>query len=218
MAFAVSFLSRFMEEPHEEHLAAVKRVLRYIAGTRGHGLHYKRGDDDRMQLVGYSDTDHAGDIDQRKSTSGVVFFLRNNPITWQSAKQKVVALSLCEAEYIAAAIASCHGIWLHRLLTDFIGYEPEVPELKVDNMAAIALSKNPVYHDRSKHIDIRYHFIRECIKEDRIFIEHVSTEGQLADSPRRLVVFVSFSFVQRLASRMSVLTRSQIRGENCWNT
>lgn len=110
LAFVVLFLSRFMEEPHDEHLAAVKRVLWYIAGTRCYGVHYKRGGDDGTNLIGYSDVDLAGDIAHHKSTSDVIFFLGNNPITWQSAKQKVVALSSCEAEYITAAIASCQGV------------------------------------------------------------------------------------------------------------
>jgi hypothetical protein len=107
LAFSVGFLSRFMEKPHEEHLVAVKRILRYVAGTHDHGLCYTRGDGEPAKLIGYSDADLAGDIDQRKSTTGIVFFLGSNPITWQSSKQKVVALSSCEAEYIAAANAAC---------------------------------------------------------------------------------------------------------------
>jgi hypothetical protein len=178
LACSVGFLIRFMERPHEEHLAAVKRVLRYIAGTRGHGLYYTRGDGAPAKLMGYSDADLAGDVDQRKSTSGIAFFLNNSPITWQSSKQKVVALSSCEAEYIAAANAACQGVWLARLLGDFVD---SAPELKVDNMSAIALTKNPVFHDRSKHIDVRYHFIRECVEKNRVSVEHISTEAQLVD-------------------------------------
>jgi hypothetical protein len=128
--------------------------------------------------MGYSDADLAGDVDQRKSTSGIAFFLNNSPITWQSSKQKVVALSSCEAEYIAAANAACQGVWLARLLGDFVD---SAPELKVDNMSAIALTKNPVFHDRSKHIDVRYHFIRECVEKNRVSVEHISTEAQLVD-------------------------------------
>lgn len=107
LAFAVGFLGWFMEKPHEKHLIAVKRVLRYVTGTRGYGLHYARKEDDTLKLIGYSDTDMARDIDTQKSTSGVIFFLGDSPITWQSAKQKVVALSSCQAEYIAAATAAC---------------------------------------------------------------------------------------------------------------
>jgi hypothetical protein len=148
LAFSVGYLSRFMEKPHEEHVVAVKRVLRYVAGTRSHGLLYARDKNCALKLTGYSYADMAGDIDTRKSTSGVIFLLGNSPVTWQSAKQKVVALSSCEAEYIAAATAACQGVWLSHLLSDLAGKEIEAPELKVDNLSAIALTMNPVFHDR----------------------------------------------------------------------
>ncbi|WVZ93229.1 hypothetical protein U9M48_039227 [Paspalum notatum var. saurae] len=181
LAYSVGYLSRFMEEPHQDHDAAVKHVLRYVAGTCGFGLHYKREGEGQAQLVGFSDADMAGDLDGRKSTSGVLFFLGGNPITWQSSKQKVVALSSCEAEYIAAATTSCQALWLARLVTDMVGTKSGAPELKVDNEAAIALSKNPVFHDRSKHIDTKFHFIRECLDREQIVLRHTPTEEQLAD-------------------------------------
>jgi hypothetical protein len=96
LTYSVGFLSRFMEAPHEDHLSALKRVLRYVAGTCGLGLHYTRGE--ALKLTGYNDADLAGDVDQCKSTSGIIFFLGDNPITWQSSKKKVVALSFCEVE------------------------------------------------------------------------------------------------------------------------
>ncbi|XP_034570012.1 secreted RxLR effector protein 161-like [Setaria viridis] len=95
LAFSVGYVSIFMEEPHEEHLAAVKHILRYIAGTSDLGLKYARKKEDEPLLLGFSDSDLAGDVDSRKSTSGVIFFLRDSPISWQLAKQKVVALSSC---------------------------------------------------------------------------------------------------------------------------
>jgi hypothetical protein len=111
VAFAVGFAGRFLEEPHEDHMAMVKHILRYVAGTLEFGLIYKRkkNAEDWFQLEGFSDSDFAGDVDDRKSTSGVLFFLGEMPITWQSNKQKVVALSTCEAEYIAASHAACKG-------------------------------------------------------------------------------------------------------------
>jgi hypothetical protein len=180
MVFSVGYLSRFMEAPYEDHLITVKRVLRYLAGTQGHGLHYARHTKGPPRLVGYSDANLGGDIDDRKSTSGIVFFLGGNPITWQATKQRIVALSSCEAEYVAAAAAACQG-WLARLLTDMVGTEYGVSELLVDNQSAIALSKNPVFHERSKHIDVRYHFIRDCVDEGSINIDYTATENQLAD-------------------------------------
>jgi hypothetical protein len=181
LAYSVGYVSRFMEGPTTEHLAVVKRVLRYIAGTLGHGCHYQRRKKEQAVLVGYSDSDLAGDIDTRRSTTGVLFFLDNNVITWQSQKQKVVALSSCEAEYMAATTAACQGIWLARLIAELRGDEVGATKLNIDNQSAIALSKNPVFHDRSKHIDVRYHFIRECVDDNRVKIDSVGTAEQLAD-------------------------------------
>jgi hypothetical protein len=138
------------------HLAVVKRIIRYVAGTVHLGCHYCRNED--CKLVGYSDSDLAGDIDSRKSTTGVAYLLGENLISWQSQK-KVVALSTCEAEYMAASAAACQGIWLTRLLGDLRSRAVEGVELRIDNQSAMTLIKNPVFHDRSKHIRTRYHFI-----------------------------------------------------------
>ena len=132
-------------------------------------------------VIGFSDSDHAGDTEDRRSTTGVVFFLGSSPVTWTSQKQKVVAVSSCEAEYMAAASAACQGVWLCRLLGELTGDTRTKAKLRVDNKSAIALSKNPVHHDRSKHIDIRYHFIRECIEDGKVDVDHVGTDEQLAD-------------------------------------
>jgi len=135
LAYSVGYVSRFMEKPTTEHLAAVKRVLRYVAGTLDYDCHYTRKKDAR--LVGFSDSDLAGDIDTRKSTTGVVFFLGNNIITWQSQKQKVVALSSCEAEYIAGTTAACQGVWLARLLGELKGKQEGAIKINIDNESAI---------------------------------------------------------------------------------
>lgn len=181
IAFAVGYVSRYMEKPTVEHLAAVKHILRYVAGTRTLGCFMSRGALTDEHLIGYSDSDMAGDLDDRKSTSGVLFFLGGCPVSWQSTKQKVVALSTCEAEYIAATTVACQAIWLSRLLADLTGEKPAPATIKVDNKSAISLCKNPVYHDRSKHIDVRCHFIRECVEDGKIDVEYTSTVEQLAD-------------------------------------
>ncbi|CAN6371938.1 unnamed protein product [Urochloa humidicola] len=103
------------------------------------------------------------------------------PISWQSLKQKVVALSTCEAEYIAAVTACCQGVWLGRLLEELTGDEAQAPVLMVDNQSAIALAKNPVHHDRSKHIDTKFHFIRDCVDGGQIKLQYVETARQLGD-------------------------------------
>jgi len=183
LAYSVGYLSRFMEAPRQEHLAAVTRVLRYVAGTVHWGVHYRLAgrSETPPRLVGYSDNDLAGDVNDRKSTSGLIFFLAGGPIAWQSSKQKVVALSSCEAEYIAAAAAACEAVWLARLLAELTGGVVHATKLMVDNKSAIALMKNPVHHDRSKHIDVKFHFIRECCDKKLIDVEFVGTELQLGD-------------------------------------
>jgi hypothetical protein len=105
IGFTVGYQSRFMEDPREDHFAAVKRLLCYVAGTIGYGIVYPRRSEGRLELTGFRDSDMAGDVDGRKSTTGVLFVLNGCPISWQSQKQRVVALSTCEAEYIAAATA-----------------------------------------------------------------------------------------------------------------
>lgn len=205
LAFAVGYVSRFMERPTEEHMAAVKRLLRYIAGTINFGLVYPCGSGE-AKLVGYSDSDLAGDIDTRKSTSGALFFLGASPISWQSTKQRIVALSSCEAEYVAATTAASQAIWLARLLGDLTGKEAATVKLKMDSMSALALSKNPVFHERSKHIDIRYHFIRVYVENGCISTEFVSTTDQLADILTKALGRVRF---QELSTRIGMVRISE---------
>lgn len=119
IAYAVGIVSRFMESPGKEHWVALKQILRYIKGTLGYGCIFRKGE--REVLVGFSDSDHAGDINDRKSTTGVVFFLGSSVGTWSSQKQKIVALSSCEAEYIAGATAATQAVWLSRLLAEMLG-------------------------------------------------------------------------------------------------
>ena len=163
LAYFVGYVSRFMEAPREEHLVAVKRILRYVVGTRGWSVRYCSGrGKKKLELVDYSDSDMAGDVDDRKSTSGMIYFLSDDAICWQSTKQKVVALSSCEAEYIAASTVAKQGVWLARLMEELIGREGDPPMLYVDNKATISLIKNPFLHNRSKYIKIRFHYNQEC--------------------------------------------------------
>ncbi|XP_039840969.1 uncharacterized mitochondrial protein AtMg00810-like [Panicum virgatum] len=166
LAYSVGYVSRFMEKPTTKHLAAVKRVLRYIAGTLDYGCFYTRKEKD-THLVGFSNSDLAGDIDTRKSTTGVIYFLGKNVITWHSQKKRSL---LCP-----------HGVWLARLLAELKGKEKGVVKINIDNQSTVQLSKNPVFHDRSKHIDTRFQFIRECIEEGRVCVASIGTTEQLAD-------------------------------------
>jgi hypothetical protein len=180
IAHAVGMVSRFMEKPGPAHWTAVKQIIRYVQGTKQHGCQYRAGRN-TPRLLGFSDSDHAGDISDRKRTSGQVFFLGKKLVTWSSQKQPAVATSSCEAEYIAAGAATQQGIWLSRLLGEMLGCKPAKFELQVDNKAAIALAKNPVHHDRSKHIDVKFHFIREHVEKGRVELVYVGTQDQLAD-------------------------------------
>ncbi|KAM3206760.1 hypothetical protein ACQJBY_062115 [Aegilops geniculata] len=179
IAYAVGVASRFMETPGKQHWAIIRQILRYVRGTLNYGCTYKAGEG--TVLTGFSDSDHAGDLTDRKSTTGLVFFMGPSVITWSSQKQKIVALSSCEAEYIAAATAATQAVWLRGLVSEMLGTEKQKVQLKIDNKSAIELSKNPVHHERSKHIDLRYHYIRECVEERKVEVEHVRTEDQLAD-------------------------------------
>jgi hypothetical protein len=185
-----------MEAPTSEHWSAVKHLLRYIAGTKNLGCCYTR-QDSKAELVGFSDADMAGDIDDRKSTSGVLFFFGQCPVSWQSMKQKIVVLSSCEAEYVAATAAACQGVWLKRLHGELLGIDGGTTELRVDNKSAIALMKNPVFHDRSKHIQTRFHFIRQCVDNGDVNVQFVRTEDQLSDIMTKALGRVQFQELRR---------------------
>jgi hypothetical protein len=204
ITYAVGYISRFMEAPTAEHWAAVKHLLRYIAGTLHFGCRFERSTGE-SRLIGYSDADFAGDVDDRKSTSGMVFTLGGSAICWQSQKQKVIALSSCEAEYMAATTAACQGVWLRRMLGELLGQAGGAVTLYVDNKSAIQLCKNPVFHDRSKHIETRFHFIRECVQDGKIAVEYVPTGEQLADIMTKALPRAKF---QELRQKLGVINIS----------
>ena len=181
LSFAVGVASRFMEKPTVMHYKAVKQILRYLKGTIHFGLVYSRGGAEEV-ITGFTDSDLAGDMDDRKSTSGMAFYINGSLVSWCSQKQKTVALSSCEAEFMAATAVACQALWLRSVLSELTGGEPGVVKLYVDNKSAIALMKNPVFHGRSKHIDTKYHFIRECIDEGQIAVQFVCTKEQRADA------------------------------------
>jgi hypothetical protein len=180
LTFSVGYVNRFIQRPTTEHQQAVKRIIRYVAGTLDHGLFYSRCPGE-AHLVGYSDSDHTGDIDTSKSMSGILFFFDKCLVSWQSVKQQVVALSSCETEYIAASTASTQTLWLVRLLSDLLDRDTRAVELRVDNKSTLALAKNPVFHKRSKHIRVRYHFIRGCLEEGNFKACYINTKDQLTD-------------------------------------
>ena len=177
--FAATLLSRFMQNPSQTHFGAAKRILRYLQGTLDYGIFYKAGEN--LNLIAYSDSDWAGSIDDMKSTSGYAFLLGTNICSWLSKKQKVVAQSSAEAEYVAAAKATSQAIWLRRILEDIGEKQQEATILFCDNKSAISIAKNPVNHERTKHIAIKYHFIRDAVEQGEIQLEYCKTQEQLAD-------------------------------------
>jgi hypothetical protein len=127
-------------------------------------------------LIGFSNADFARDIDARKSTTRVIFFLANSPVTWQSMKQRVVAQSSCESEYITVVNVMCQTLWLARVLTEVQGSTPSMSLLRVDNKTTIALINNPILHGQSKHIEVKYHLVRETIENGLVKVEFIRSK------------------------------------------
>ncbi|BFG32621.1 hypothetical protein CerSpe_188960 [Prunus speciosa] len=191
LMYSVCLISRYMADPTEEHLLAAKRVLRYLKGTLELGLFYAR--EGAIELFAYTDNDYAGDYDDRKSTSGYVFKLSGGAVAWASKKQPIVTLSTTEAEYVAAVACACQSIWMKRVFNHFSPSQSKCITVFCDNSSAIKLSKNPVLHGRSKHIDVRFHFLRNLTRDGVVELKYCGTSEQLADimtKPLKLESFV----------------------------
>lgn len=175
---SVSKLAQRNADPHTEHFKAAKNVLRYLKGTKDLKLKFCKGGN---QLIGYADADWGGCTTNRKSYSGYIFYLGNCAISWESKKQSTTALSSTEAEYISMSNAAKEAIYLRRLLQELGFLNKEGVKLNVDNQGALKLATNPVFHNRSKHIDIKYHHIREVVNNKEICLEYCPTEEMVAD-------------------------------------
>ena len=173
IAFAVGSVARFSAKPSKEHWTALKRILRYLKGTADLGLVYKEGTP--IEVTGYSDADWAGDVQDQKSTSGYVFLLAGGAINWRSNKQTCVALSTAEAEYVALAAAAQEAMWLQRLMSDLLMKEIRKTTIHEDNKS------HQESHGRTKHIDIKYHFIRDLVEDERIQLTYCASEDMIAD-------------------------------------
>ena len=176
--FSVCMCARFQASPREIHLKAAKRILRYLKYTPNIGLWYPKGA--QFELIGYSDSDYAGCKVDRKSTSGCCQFLGRSLVSWSSKKQNSVALSTAEAEYISAGNCCAQLLWMKQTLLDYGIIFKNVP-LMCDNESAVKLATNPVQHSRTKHIDIRHHFLRDHVGKGDISIYSIGTDDQLAD-------------------------------------
>ncbi|KAK6122432.1 hypothetical protein DH2020_043823 [Rehmannia glutinosa] len=174
----VCLCARFQSNPKESHMSVVKRIFRYLNGTIQYGLFYPKNEN--FSLKGYSDSDYAGNIDDRKSTSGLCQFLGDCLVSWFSKKQNCVSLSTAEAEYISAAFCCTQLLWMKQTLADYKCSFENVP-IFCDNISAINIAQNPVHHNRTKHIEIRHHFLRDCVSKRKIEISFVPSQDQLAD-------------------------------------
>ncbi|XP_019179912.1 PREDICTED: uncharacterized protein LOC109175117 [Ipomoea nil] len=179
LAYAVNRLCQFMHSPTTEHWGLVKRVLRYIKGTLDYGL--RLSPSSSTVIHAYSDSDWAGCPVDRKSTSGFAVYLGTNLISWLSKKQRTVARSSTEAEYKALADVSAEVTWVVSLLRELGLHSGEPATLWCDNLGATYLCANPVFHARTKHVEIDYHFVRDKVASGDFLVNYVSTADQLAD-------------------------------------
>jgi len=177
IAYATTAVSRFNENPGRVHWEAVKRIIQYLKGTIGWEITYGTKVKD---LEGYTDADGSTNED-RHAISGYVFLIDGGPVSWSVKMQEIVTLSTTEAEYVAATHAAKEALWLRSFLGDILGPLNSATTLYCDNQSAIALTKNDQFHARTKHIDIRYHFIRYVIQNGSLCFEYCPTEDMTAD-------------------------------------
>jgi hypothetical protein len=181
IGMAVGMLGRYQSNPGMEHWKAAKKVMWYLQGTKDYGLTFRHTD--HLEVVGYSDSDFAGCVDSRKSTSGYIFLLAGGAISWRSNKQTIVATSTMEVEFITCYEATTQALWLRNFVGGLKIVDSIVRPIKIfyDNRAAIFFFKNNKSGSRSKHIDIKYLRVRENIKRNEVLVEHISTELMIAD-------------------------------------
>ena len=202
-----------MHAPREPHLQAAKRILRFLKATVSHGLWFTKGN---VHLTAYSDADWAGCPFDRRSTSGYCIFLGSNLISWSAKKQSTVARSSTEAEYRSLANTAAELTWICQLLAD-IGFSlPCQPQLWCDNLSAISLAKNPVFHARTKHVEIDYHYIREKVLAHELSLHFVCSQDQIADICTKALSKSRFLFLRaKLALRHPQISlKGDIEGTN----
>ena len=196
------------------HQKVVKQILSYLKGIMHYGLVYCSGGGAEM-ITGYTDSNLASDLDDRKSIGGMTFYVNECLVTWNSQNQKTVVLSSCEAEFMAATAVACQALWLRSLLAELVGGELNPVKVFIDNKSAIALTKNPVFHGHNKHIDTRFHFIRECVKEGQIIVEFIRTEEQRADPLTKALPAVKLATMRHLLSVRDLPPLQDLGGECC---
>ncbi|KAH9744437.1 retrovirus-related pol polyprotein from transposon RE2 [Citrus sinensis] len=211
LAFSVNKLSQFLSAPTEEHWQACKRILRYLKGTIHYGVQLHSTGSQHMQINCFSDSDWACDRDDRKSVAGYAVFLGPNLVSWSSKKQHVVSRSSIESEYKALALATTEVTWVKGLLTELKIKIDHTPIMWCDNQGAISLVMNPVYHAKTKHIELDIHFIRENVQANQIEVNYVPSEDQAADIFTKALTYGQFSY---LRSKLNIFpTQFSLRGD-----
>jgi Reverse transcriptase (RNA-dependent DNA polymerase)/gag-polypeptide of LTR copia-type/GAG-pre-integrase domain/Integrase core domain len=217
ISHAIGIATRYMAKPNKEQWLSVKRILRYLKGTASHKLSYSGGSGgvNGVTIKAYCDADWAGDATDRKSTTGMLVLIGDCVVSWLSKKQSVVALSTAESEYLSISTTVQEVMWIRQLLQE-IGYPQQAPTtIYSDNRAAIENSRNDVGHSRMKHIDIRHHFIREAVKENRIDIRWIDTNHQLADVLTKSVTKIKFKYMTNRIMGINLNEHSQSFKEEC---
>lgn len=181
ITFAISNVSKFNNQPGRSHWNAVKRIFRYLKKTSDYKLTFGANGENN-DIHGYCDADWASDIDDRKSCTGYVFKLQNGSISWASKKQPTVALSSVEAEYMALSMASQEAFWIRQTLGELLNEDVRAIKIYSDNQGAINMGQNQIYSPRTKHIDIRHHFVRESINCGNIQLDYINTNLMIADN------------------------------------
>lgn len=203
--YAVNRVSQTMHNPSTQNFLALQRILRYLKGTLHQGILFQKGD---MEISVYSDSDWASDKDDRRSTTGYMIFFGPNLISWCTKKQKSVSRSSTEAEYRAMAAGVAEAMWL-RYITEALGIPPSRPRLFCDNESTICVTKNPVLHDRMKHVGSDCHFVRDEVMAGRMIPYHVPSSEQLADILTKPLPLGPFSY---LCSNLPLVPDAQIAG------
>lgn len=175
----VNRVCQYIHTPTDKHWAAVKRILRYVKGTVNRELKFQKENNEILQA--FSNADWAGCPDDRRSTSGFAVLLGSNLVSWGSGKQTTVSRSSTEAEYKAIANFVAELIWIQSLLKELGVYQSSTPVLWCDNLGATYLTTNPVFHARTKHIEVDFHFVREQVARKALQVQFISSKDQLAD-------------------------------------
>ncbi|XP_016185165.1 uncharacterized protein LOC107626777 [Arachis ipaensis] len=189
LAYVVSKLSQFMQDPLESHWKLVKRIPRYASGTIKYDLHLRKNDS--LNITAYCDSDWGGDPDDKKSTGGMCVFLGRNLVSWSSKKQSLVARSSTETEYRAMADLIAELIWIKNLLSE-LRVTASIPTIYCDNLSVVLLASNPILHSKSKHFEIDLHFVRDYVAKEVVKVSHVSGSVQLADILTKAIFFGMF--------------------------